>query len=296
MPRVASIEPPPVNPARDHRRRQRLDRRQRGTRGAVAGVRVIDAAPTSGSRGRTTSASARAIGGLVLLLNSDTIVPAGTIDRLVAELERDPTAAVASDRGWSTDAAAPSCRSANDRTGQRDAPEEARGQVNGDVDSPTASWNAAATPCDWVSGACLLVRRSDAEAVGLLDERYFMYTEDVDFCAAIRARGRTVLFTPDVEIVHLRGRSAAAASAARRRRAYRRSRIAFYEKHHPAWRGAARCICATRDPIGRTPHPMTIPLAAKLALATVVVVAAAVKCCSIRQAAEGADRAPGGRR
>ena len=42
---------------------------------------------------------------------------------------------------------------------------------------------------DWVSGACLLVRRADAEAVGLLDERYFLYTEDVDFCARVRARG-----------------------------------------------------------------------------------------------------------
>ena len=49
---------------------------------------------------------------------------------------------------------------------------------------------------DWVSGACLLVRRADAEAVGLLDERFFLYTEDVDFCAALRARGRRVLFTP----------------------------------------------------------------------------------------------------
>ncbi len=71
---------------------------------------------------------------------------------------------------------------------------------------------------DWVSGACLLVRRADAEAVGLLDERYFMYTEDVDFCAAIRARGRRVLFTPSVEVVHLRGRSAATAPARPARR------------------------------------------------------------------------------
>src|SRR5207237_5125599 len=87
---------------------------------------------------------------------------------------------------------------------------------------------------DWVSGACLLVRRADADAVGLFDERYFMYTEDVDFCAAIRARGRRILFTPTAEVVHRRGRSAAAAPAATQA-AYRRSRLACYEKHHPFW-------------------------------------------------------------
>jgi GT2 family glycosyltransferase len=87
---------------------------------------------------------------------------------------------------------------------------------------------------DWVSGACLLVRRADAEAVGGLDERFFMYLEDVDFCAAIRARGRRVLFTPGVEVTHLRGGSRASASAATER-AYRRSQLAFYEKHHPSW-------------------------------------------------------------
>jgi GT2 family glycosyltransferase len=87
---------------------------------------------------------------------------------------------------------------------------------------------------DWVSGACLLVRRADAEAVGLLDERYFMYAEDVDFCAAIRARGRAVLFTPAAEVRHLRGRSAATARSATDA-AYRRSQLAFYAKHHPGW-------------------------------------------------------------
>jgi N-acetylglucosaminyl-diphospho-decaprenol L-rhamnosyltransferase len=72
------------------------------------------------------------------------------------------------------------------------------------------------------------------EAVGLLDERYFMYTEDVDFCAAIRARGRAILFVPGVEVVHLRGRSAASAPRSTGTM-YRRSQLAFYEKHHPGW-------------------------------------------------------------
>ena len=72
-----------------------------------------------------------------------------------------------------------------------------------------------------------------------------MYTEDVDFCAAIRARGRRILFTPAVEVVHLRGRSAAAAPAATRA-AYRRSHLAFYEKHHPL----ARAACSGFVPTG----------------------------------------------
>jgi GT2 family glycosyltransferase len=68
-----------------------------------------------------------------------------------------------------------------------------------------------------------------------------MYTEDVDFCAAVRARGRRVLFIPEVEIVHQRGRSAAAAPA-ETRAAYRRSQIAFYEKHLPLLGSAPEAV------------------------------------------------------
>jgi N-acetylglucosaminyl-diphospho-decaprenol L-rhamnosyltransferase len=101
------------------------------------------------------------------------------------------------------------------------------------IDEIARRTSRAGTP-DWVSGACLLVRREDAEAVGLLDERYFMYLEDVDFCAALRARGRVIVFTPDVTVTHLRGRSRASAPAATSR-AYRDSHRAFYAKHHPSW-------------------------------------------------------------
>ena len=87
---------------------------------------------------------------------------------------------------------------------------------------------------DWVSGACLLIRRTDLDAVGGFDARFFMYAEDVDLCAAVRARGRSVLFTPEPEVVHMRGKSAASAPE-KAQSAYRRSQLAFYAKHHPGW-------------------------------------------------------------
>jgi GT2 family glycosyltransferase len=61
-----------------------------------------------------------------------------------------------------------------------------------------------------------------------------MYAEDVDLCAAVRAHGRSVLFSAEPQIVHLRGRSAGTAPE-RVRNAYRKSQIAFYAKHHPGW-------------------------------------------------------------
>ena len=61
-----------------------------------------------------------------------------------------------------------------------------------------------------------------------------MSTEDVDFCAALRSRGGLIRFTPAATVVHLRGRSGASNRPATSE-AYRRSQIAFYEKHHPGW-------------------------------------------------------------
>ena len=89
---------------------------------------------------------------------------------------------------------------------------------------------------DWVSGACLLVRRGAGDAAGWLDERYFMYAEDVDFCAALRKAGGQVRFTPVAEIVHLRGRSGRT-SPGPTLEAWRASHLAFYRKHLPHWAG-----------------------------------------------------------
>jgi GT2 family glycosyltransferase len=176
-------------------------------------------------------------GDLLLLLNSDTVVPPGAVDRLVADLLSHPDAAAVGPRlvdgqghpELSFGRMIGPLNEFRQKRLMRGLGRRSRGAIRR-VDRMT---RRTQTP-DWVSGACLLVRRADAEAVGLLDERYFMYAEDVDFCAALRARGRTIRFTPDVEIVHLRGRSAAAAPL-KVAAAYRRSQLAFYEKHHPRW-------------------------------------------------------------
>jgi hypothetical protein len=200
------------------------------------GIRVIESGANLGFAAANNLGIRASLGDNLLLLNSDTIVPAGAIDTLASVLAGHPEAAVVGPR-------------LVDGTGRRElsfgrmiAPmaEFRQGRlVRGNARGKPAAMRRVAEMTsrehwpDWVSGACLLVRRADAEAVGLFDERYFMYTEDVDFCAAIRARGRRILFTPEVEIVHLRGRSAAAAPEATRA-AYRRSHLAFYEKHHPS--------------------------------------------------------------
>ena len=172
----------------------------------------------------------------VLFLNPDTIVPPGSIPSLVRGLSAQPDAAAAGPRlkdergfpelsfGWAIGPLG-----------------ELRQKIIGTLYNlrirsmvrTVDAWSRSPGEREWVSGAALIVRRADLEAVGLFDERFFMYTEDVDLCVRLRARGRKIQFVPQAEIVHLRGRSAGRNPATARLR--RRSQIAYYEKHHPLW-------------------------------------------------------------
>jgi N-acetylglucosaminyl-diphospho-decaprenol L-rhamnosyltransferase len=58
---------------------------------------------------------------------------------------------------------------------------------------------------EWVSGSCCLLRREALDEVGLFDEGYFLYVEDVDLCTRMRAAGWEVRFSPELEVLHVGG-------------------------------------------------------------------------------------------
>ena len=192
-------------------------------------------------------------GELLLLLNNDTIVPPGAVDALVARLDARPDVAAAGPR--LVDAAGnPELSFGPMISPLGELRQKVVTRLNARGTPPVVAWVRRAVrreqEVDWVSGACLLVRRRAAEEAGLLDERYFLYTEDVDFCAALRAHGHRILFTPASEVVHLRGRSRATAPAASHA-AYRRSHLAFYAKHHPRWAPVLRLYLRIRGQLPR---------------------------------------------
>lgn len=78
---------------------------------------------------------------------------------------------------------------------------------------------------DWVSGACLLTRRETTDQVGLLDEGFFIYAEDVDWCYRMKQAGWRVVYYPDAKVMHHIGR-------ATRKIPYKMT----YERHRSMWR------------------------------------------------------------
>lgn len=114
---------------------------------------------------------------------------------------------------------------------------------------------------DWVCGAFVLLRRQALDEVGPLDEAFFMYAEEVDWCYRAHERGWSVLYVPEARAVHLVGASYGKAPVRRRDQIYR-SKWLYFRKHHgwapallfrgviwgasvfklAAWMAAGRCV------------------------------------------------------
>ncbi len=83
----------------------------------------------------------------------------------------------------------------------------------------------------WLSAACLLMRKDILEEVGLFDEKYFLYFEDIDLCVRIREKGYVLEYLPQARVYHLGGASTEGLKLFSRYY-YRKSQLYFYQKHN----------------------------------------------------------------
>jgi GT2 family glycosyltransferase len=174
-----------------------------------------------------------------LLLNNDTIVPPGTFDALVAYLAAHPAVGVVGPRVLLPDGALDlACRrsfpspavSFYRMTGlSRLFPRSPRfGRYNLTYLDPDLE-----TPVDSVVGACMLLRTSVIQEVGLLDEQFFMYGEDLDWSYRIKQYGWQVVYYPAVHIWHYK-RAASTRRALPSIRAFYEAMRIFHRKHYAA--------------------------------------------------------------
>src|ERR687886_1714028 len=145
----------------------------------------------------------------ILLLNPDTIVRPGALQVLVDFMDKHPDAGIAGSRLEDPDG-----------TPQQSAfrfhtaiSELDQGFRLGIISKLLAKWDIAppvpeeTCQTDWVAGASMIVRREVFEAVGLMDEEYFMYYEEMDFCLQAKKAGWSCWYVPKSRVVHLVGQS-----------------------------------------------------------------------------------------
>ena len=144
-----------------------------------------------------------------LLLNSDTLVRTNSISELITEAENNPQAGLISPRlEWQDGTAQKSCF--HYHTPLSEFLSSAR---TGPISKIFKSHEIAIPVSDtisnpeWTSFACVMIRDEVFRDIGLMDDGYFMYFEDSDFCFHARKSGWDIVHTPASHIVHLRGGS-----------------------------------------------------------------------------------------
>ncbi len=173
----------------------------------------------------------------ILLLNPDCVVEPEACCRLADWLEGHPDVAVAGPRIRNADGTVqPSARRFPDFTTAIAGRSSWLTRVL--PGNPISRRNlpardlADATPreVDWVSGACMCVRRDAFEAVGGLDEGFFLYWEDADFCRRLAHAGWRTMFVPTAVVTHVGGRSSRHAQDASLE-AFHDSAFRLFRKH-----------------------------------------------------------------
>lgn len=114
-------------------------------------------------------------------------------------------------------------------------------------------------PVDCILGATMMLRREVIMQVGMFDEQFFMYSEEIDWAWRIRRAGWDVLCVPAARVTHLEGRSASQIRPLSIVNLWT-SRLLFYRKHYPAWKVLAARLMIAAGMALKTRSAAALPL------------------------------------
>jgi len=174
-------------------------------------------------------------GRLIMLLNPDTEIVANALPTLARYLDEHPAVGIVGPHTLNSDGTTQPTkrRFPTLRTGifestclQRYAPRRMLDRFYTNDIPPDAT-----AEVDWMQGSALMFRHEVYHQVGALDERYVMYSEEVDFCKRAKDRGWQVVYLGAARIVHHGGQSTAQANA-RSHIHFQQSKLVYFRKHH----------------------------------------------------------------
>ncbi len=179
----------------------------------------------------------------VFLLNPDAVIAGGTLGGFLKVAQAHPRAGVIGCLTRNPDGSIyPSAR-------RIPGPAVSLGHMFVGPFAPDNRWSRAYTMSDWdrlserqvewASGSSMLLRMEALDRVGLFDEDYFMYVEDVDLCTRMRNAGWEVWYSPELEVEHVVG--TATRGSKRMTLEHSKSIYRYYAKHRsPGWRAVTR--------------------------------------------------------
>ena len=175
----------------------------------------------------------------ILLLNNDTVVEPGLLEKLLLALESGPRTGIAGPKMLYHDRPGVIWAAGN-RIDWRNGATRRLGAE--EIDRA----DAAPVAVDFISGCALMFRREAAEEIGLLDERFFLYYEETDWCARAARAGWGIVVAPAARIRHRVSATAGATSPATDYY-YNRNRLLFLAKN---LRGVRRGVALGRAAVG----------------------------------------------
>jgi N-acetylglucosaminyl-diphospho-decaprenol L-rhamnosyltransferase len=180
----------------------------------------------------------------VLFLNPDARITQRDLERLVRAMESEPDVAVVGPRIVDADGSLFHSMRRYQRVGSTWATALflhrlfTRARWANEIIRAPEAYERVSYP-EWLSGSCLLVRRAALERIGGFDESFFLYGEDMDLCARIRAEGELIRYEPSARAVHEGGHSTPRTALYA---VLAESRMLFARRHSGPVSAAVQCI------------------------------------------------------